>query len=228
MRHIKAGESPEPTFYRMRSFTKSILRAIALLIVAPAVLASWLQGQLIGSTRAFPGWAQLFSLLPGMCGEYLRHAFFRGTTARCDDDVCISFGTVLTHPGVSIGRGSFLGHFCCLGNVAIEDDVLIASRVSVINGCAQHGTERLDIPIRDQPGILEEVTIGEGSWIGEGATIAASVGRHCLVGAGSLVLKPLPDYSIAVGSPAKVIGDRRDKTVHDEEDSVPEESIVLC
>ena len=163
-----------------------------------------------------------------MTGEYLRHAFFRGTIAWCDDDVRISFGTVLTHPGTSIGYGVFLGHFCCLGNVTIEDDVLIASRVSVINGCAQHGTERLDIPIRDQPGTMEEVAIGEGSWIGEGATIAASVGRHCLVGAGSLVLKPLPDYSIAGGVPARIIGDRRDRTGQDEESPVLEESLVLC
>ena len=94
-------------------------------------------------------------------------------------------------------------------DVTIEDDVLIASHVSIINGCHQHGTERLDIPLREQRGRFERVTIGRDSWIGERATVAANVGRHCIIGAGSLVLSPVPDYGIAVGVPARVIRDRR-------------------
>jgi acetyltransferase-like isoleucine patch superfamily enzyme len=92
--------------------------------------------------------------------------------------------------------------------VTIEDDVLIASHVSIMNGCHQHGTERTDIALREQPGRFEPVTIGRDSWIGERATVAASVGKHCIIGANSLVLSPIPDYSIAVGSPAKVIRNR--------------------
>ncbi|MFO1002670.1 MAG: hypothetical protein U0936_20260 [Planctomycetaceae bacterium] len=45
------------------------------------------------------------------------------------------------------------------------------------------------------------MTIGRDSWIGERATIAANIGRHCIIGAGSLVLSPVPDYCIAVGVP---------------------------
>ena len=110
----------------------------------------------------------------------------------------------------SDGRSVYIGHFCSLGNVTIEDDVLIASHVSVMNGCTQHGTSRIDIPIKEQPGEFVPVTIGAGSWIGEHATVAADVGKHCIVGAGSLVLKSIPDYAIAVGSPARIIGDRRE------------------
>ena len=91
----------------------------------------------------------------------------------------------------------------------MEDDVLIASHVSIMNGCRQHGTDRLDIPVREQAGIYEPVTIGCDSWIGERATVAANIGRHCIIGAGALVLSPVPDYSIAVGVPARVIRDRR-------------------
>lgn len=79
-----------------------------------------------------------------------------------------------------------------------------------MNGCRQHDLSRLDIPVREQPGIYEPVTIGTDSWIGERAIVAASVGRHCVIGAGSLVLEPVPDYAVAVGCPAKVIRDRRD------------------
>jgi len=131
----------------MRSLAKSILRGSALAVVLPAVLTAWLQGKLLGADRVFPGWAQFFSLVPGMTGEYLRHAFYRCLAAQCDDDVCISFGSVASHPGIRLGQSAYIGSFCSLGNVTIEKDVLIASHVSVMNGCRQHGTSRLDIPI---------------------------------------------------------------------------------
>jgi acetyltransferase-like isoleucine patch superfamily enzyme len=110
---------------------------------------------------------------------------------------------------VSLGRSVYIGNYCSIGDVTMEDDVLIASHVSIMNGCRQHGTERLDIPVREQTGVYEPVTIGCDSWIGERATVAANVGRHCIIGAGALVLSPVPDYSIAVGVPARVIRDRR-------------------
>jgi acetyltransferase-like isoleucine patch superfamily enzyme len=37
----------------------------------------------------------------------------------------------------------------------------------------------------------------------------ADIGRHCIVGAGAVVTKAIPDYAMAVGVPARVIGDRR-------------------
>ena len=79
-----------------------------------------------------------------------------------------------------------------------------------MNGSKQHGIERLDVPVREQPGVFERVTIGEDSWIGERAVVSADVGKHCVVGAGAVVTKSVPDYAIVVGVPAKVIGDRRD------------------
>lgn len=53
------------------------------------------------------------------------------------------------------------------------------------------------------------VTVGEGSWVGSGAVLLADVGHHCVIGAGSVVTRPIPDYAIAAGVPAKVIRDRR-------------------
>jgi len=194
----------------MKSLAKSTLRTVAFLSVLPAIAMFWLQAAMIGKNQAFPGWSQLFSLLPGRSGEYLRHAFYRATTGQCADDTCIGFGTVAADPGICVGQSVYIGNFCSLGNVTIEDDVLIASHVSIMNGCSQHGTSRIDIPIREQPGEFVSVTIGAGSWIGEHATVAADVGQHCIVGAGSLVLTAIPDYTIAVGSPARIIGDRRE------------------
>src|SRR5208282_3832763 len=101
----------------------------------------------------------------------------------------------------------------CLGDVTLEDDVLLGSRVSIINGGGQHGIARLDVPIREQPGVWMRVTVGRDSWIGEGAIVLADVGKHCVIAAGSVVTKPIPDYAIAAGVPAKVIRFRSEKGV---------------
>ena len=195
----------------MRMFAKSTLKWCCRLLVLPAFLLYRLHALAAGFERAFSGWSQLFSLIPGLTGVHLRQAFYRSTMRQCGDDASISFGTLFSHPEISIGQSSYIGNFCSIGNVTIEEDVLIASHVSIMNGCRQHGTERLDVPIREQSGVWEPVTIGRNSWIGERATIAADVGHDCLIGAGSLVLKPVPDYAIVVGVPARVIGDRRNQ-----------------
>jgi virginiamycin A acetyltransferase len=152
---------------------------------------------LVGDVRADP---------PGLCGVYLRLAFYRLVLARCAPDVCIGFGTVLAHPGIRLGRGVYTGVYCSLGNVELGDDVLLASHVSITNGGRQHGIERLDVPIRMQPGVWIPVRIGEDSWIGEQAVVMADVGSHCVIGAGAVVTRPVPDFAIAVGVAAKVIG----------------------
>lgn len=199
----------------MKFAAKTLFRSVVLAIVSPVVALVWLQSRLLRPHVVFSGWTQTFALLPGVTGEFLRHALYRCLAAECGEDACISFGTTAAYPEIRIGNRAYIGQFCTLGNITIEDDVLIASHVSIVNGCRQHGTARLDIPIREQPGEFEPITIGHGSWIGEHATVAASVGRECIVGAGSLVLKPLPDYAIAVGVPARIIGDRRDNAAPD-------------
>jgi acetyltransferase-like isoleucine patch superfamily enzyme len=49
------------------------------------------------------------------------------------------------------------------------------------------------------------VTVGQDTWIGDRALVLADVGQHCVIGAGAVVTKPIPDYAIAVGVPAKVV-----------------------
>ena len=193
----------------MRQLLKTSLNGFCTLIVLPFFLVYRLQSCLLGTDKVFPGWSQGFSLVPGLTGIYLRQAFYRLVARHCGPSAWIGFGTIFSHSEISIGNTAYIGNFCSIGNVTIEDDVLIASHVSIMNGCHQHGTSRLDIPLREQPGRYEPVTIGRDSWIGEHATVAASVGKHCIIGANSLVLTPVPDYSIAVGSPAKVIRSRQ-------------------
>lgn len=193
----------------MRKFLKQFLELFARLLVFPAVLCVLSCRLLRKSDGAFCFWSQGLSLIPGVTGVTLRRAFYRGVLSGCGEDVCISFGTTFSHSAGRLGNRAYIGLSCSLGDVTLEDDVLIASHVSIMNGCRQHGIERLDIPIREQPGDFPPVTIGTGSWLGERCLIAADVGKHCVVGAGAVVTKPVPDYAIVVGVPAKVVRYRK-------------------
>jgi acetyltransferase-like isoleucine patch superfamily enzyme len=193
----------------VKALLKATANAVACLLVLPAVLLYLLGGLLMGRAKAFPGWSQAFSLLPGHSGVYLRRAFYRLVLPRCDADSWIGFGTVFSHPTARVGRTVYVGVFCCLGDITLEDDVLLGSNVAIMNGSRQHGIDRLDIPVREQQGVWPHITIGRDTWIGDRAVIMADVGAHCVIGAGSVVTRPIPDFAIAVGVPARVVGSRK-------------------
>jgi acetyltransferase-like isoleucine patch superfamily enzyme len=189
----------------MKSFAKALAEVLATVIVLPAVILYQLGRLVLGPERAFPGWSQAFSLIPGICGVYLRRAFYRLVLRRCGAGSWIGFGTVFSHPTAEVGRNVYVGPYCCLGDVTLEDDVLLGSQISIVNGGAQHGIERLDVPIREQPGVWPRITIGRDSWIGDRAVVLANVGQQCVIGAGSVLTRDLADRAIAVGVPAKVV-----------------------
>ncbi|HEY8505647.1 MAG TPA: acyltransferase [Gemmataceae bacterium] len=197
----------------MKRALKALAEGVALVLVLPAYAAYRLGALVLGPGKAFPGWSQAFALIPGLTGAYLRRAFYRLVLPRCGAGCFLSFGTVFSHPTAEVGRFVYVGVYCCLGDVTLGDDVLLGSHVSVMNGAAQHGTERLDVPVREQPGAWPRVTIGPDTWVGDRAVVMADVGAHCVIGAGSVVTKPVPDYAVAVGNPARVIR-YRGKTSH--------------
>jgi virginiamycin A acetyltransferase len=187
-----------------RTVKTAALWCATLATMLPAALCR-LMVRFSGDHDGFFGWSEAMSLLPGQFGNLLRRSFYHSTLVECHAEHVISFGTVLTSRRTRIGSNVFVGRNCVLGAVTIEQDALIASQVSIINGLNQHRFDRLDLPIREQEGVYEHITIGRDSWIGERAVICADVGRHCVIGAGSVVTQPIPDYAVAVGSPAKVI-----------------------
>jgi virginiamycin A acetyltransferase len=193
----------------MKKWTKSFLDIVAILLISPIWAMYALSACAMHKQNVFPGFSHAMSLIPGSCGVYLRRAFYRMVLPRCDADVCISFGTVFSHQTASLGKTAYIGIGCMIGDVTIEEDVLVGSHVSIINGNRQHGIARLDIPVREQPGEFPRITIGRDTWIGDRAVVMADVGKHCVIGAGAIVTKSLDDYAIAVGNPARVIGSRK-------------------
>ncbi|MGB6059093.1 MAG: acyltransferase [Microthrixaceae bacterium] len=105
----------------------------------------------------------------------------------------------------SVASGCFLG---CSGLISIGNDVMFGPGVRVFS--ENHVFADTHRTIKSQGVERSTVMIGDDCWIGSGTTITANVkiGRGVVVGAGSVVTQDLPDYSIAAGSPAKVIRSR--------------------
>ena len=196
--------SPSPA----REAAKRLARAAALAAVLPVLLHYWFWSLVVGRHTAFRGAVQFVSLLPGLPGVYMRGAFLRQTLAACHSSARVEFGVLFSEPGAVLGEGVYVGPRCILGLVRVEKDALIASGVQVPSGGKTHRFDDPAVPIRDQGGELTTVTIGEGAWIGAGAIVLADVGKGTVVAAGSVVTKPLPEFVIAAGVPAKVLRPR--------------------
>jgi UDP-2-acetamido-3-amino-2,3-dideoxy-glucuronate N-acetyltransferase len=155
-----------------------------------------------------------------------------------ESDVRLGSGVIIFHPelvnlyGCQIGDGTRIGtfveiqknaligknckisshSFICEG-VEIEDEVFIGHGVKFIND------------LYPRAATAEGNLQGEGDWkvlrtlvrarasIGTNATILPnlSIGRSAMIGAAALVAADVPDYAIAAGSPARIIGDVRER-----------------
>jgi acetyltransferase-like isoleucine patch superfamily enzyme len=107
-----------------------------------------------------------------------------------------------------IGDGSCIGnfnHIYATKSIVIGKNVLTADKVYISDNL--HGYEDISLPILHQPiKQIGTVIIGDGSWLGENVcVIGAKIGVNCVIGANSVVTKDIPDYCVAVGSPAKII-----------------------
>ncbi len=193
----------------MRNVIKLCLNLICILLVMPFYLWYRIEKFFMHGDHPLQGMSQFFSLFPGLTGNYLRRAFYFLALDKCSLDCNICFGTIFSSEHAQIGRRVYIGTNCTIGDVNIGDDVLLGSNVDIMNGSKQHYIDDINIPIREQGGEYPKVTIGEDTWLGNGATVLCDVGKKCVIGARSLVIKPVDDYSIAVGSPARVVKKRK-------------------
>jgi len=107
---------------------------------------------------------------------------------------------------VIIGHNTGIGiSNVIIGPVTLGNYVMFAQHV-VLSGL-NHGYEDITIPTRLQKVVTKPITIADNVWIGANSVITAGVtiGKHAVIGAGSVVTKDIPEYSVAVGNPARVI-----------------------
>lgn len=148
--------------------------------------------------------------IPTQVGDMIRKAFYRRTLNCADPSAHFVFGCNFSYPDVSVGGCVRIGYGTTVGLVDIGDDTRIGAYCCLLSGSGMHGIERTDIPIRLQPGKLERITIGRDCWLGAHVVVMADIGEGSVIGAGAVVTKPIPPWSVAVGNPAKVIRSRKE------------------
>ncbi|NOW94091.1 DapH/DapD/GlmU-related protein [Mucilaginibacter sp. SG564] len=109
-------------------------------------------------------------------------------------------GDVIIGNNCGIGIGNVL-----IGPVTLGNYVMLAQNI-VLSGL-NHGYEDVTTPPRLQKVTTKQIIIADNVWIGANSVVTAGVtiGKHAIIGAGSVVTKDIPEYSVAVGNPAKVI-----------------------
>ena len=149
------------------------------------------------------------------------------------DDYCVLDAKGLDNNGISIGENIFIGRgsilsckngdiilgknvvlgFNCeiasASTVSIGENTLISAYVYIIGG--GHNYSRVDIPISEQDKPSYGIKIEKNCWIGAGAKVFdnTTIGKDTIIGAEAVVYGNIPQFSIAVGIPAKVIKSRK-------------------
>ncbi|HEY8899190.1 MAG TPA: acyltransferase [Chthoniobacterales bacterium] len=113
-------------------------------------------------------------------------------------------GRVIIGNRVYIGRRFYIGGAAKL--IKIGDDCVLSENVSIFDN--SHGLSPEGLAIMQQAlEDIREVVIGDSSFIGINSVILPGVtlGKHCVVGAGSVVTKSFSDYSMVAGVPARLL-----------------------
>ena len=124
-----------------------------------------------------------------------------------DDATIEDFSAINNGVGpVVIGNRTKIGlSNTIIGPVTIGNDIRLAQNITVSG--LNHSYADVNLPIHAQGVSTAPIVIEDESWIGANVVIVAgvTVGKHCIIAAGSVVTKNIPPYSVAVGNPARVI-----------------------
>jgi len=159
------------------------------------------------------------------------HKIRLGNNVILDDHVVID-AKGNANIGITIGNNIYIGRntiiYCKNGNITIEDDANISSNCQILSANSisvghdtvigafsyllsggEYDYTDTEHTFAQQSGMNTkgELTIGADCWLSARVTVldAASIGQRCVIGAGAVVVEPIPAKSLAVGVPAKVI-----------------------
>lgn len=139
----------------------------------------------------------------------VRALFARGFCEYVGRDVNIQKGAVIA-PDLIIGNNSGIGLNCKLeGGVKIGNDVMMGPDVLMYT--VNHKHDSLETPMRLQgKENIRPIVIEDDVWIGARVIIlpGVTISQGCIIGAGSVVTKSFPPYSIIAGNPARIVKNR--------------------
>ncbi|TSA24096.1 MAG: acyltransferase [Bacteroidetes bacterium] len=128
--------------------------------------------------------------------------FYLGDNSTIEDFTTINNGV----GDIYIGDRTRIGLGCTLiGPVKIGNDIRLAQNI-VMSGL-NHNYEDISLPISDQGVTTAPIVIEDETWLGANCVVlpGVTIGKHCVIAAGSIVTKDVPSYSVAAGNPARVL-----------------------
>lgn len=144
-------------------------------------------------------------LRPSMFAE--RQSLLKRLLGQCDDDTFINQPFYCDYgKHIKVGKRFFANFNLTVldeAMVTFGDDCFVGPNVGIYTAC--HSTDPVERNSRREWAC--PVTIGDNCWIGGDVTIlpGVTIGNNCTIGAGSVVTRDIPDNSVAVGNPARVI-----------------------
>ena len=148
----------------------------------------------------------------GRVARRLRGALAARMLDACGRDVNVEHGAWFgSGRGIELGDRSDIGMDCLvIGPLRIGRDVMMGPRCTIL--ASRHATGRVDLPMNQQ-GFLPDraVVIEDDVWLGANVTVLPGrvIGTGSIVGAGSVVTRDVPPWSVVGGNPARVLGTRR-------------------
>ncbi len=225
LRYYLAGQAVSLSTYLLEQFIYTLFGWI------PGLIGLGLRGiiyRLVLHTTGLPAIEHGVRLVQGPNirlgqGVYLDHGVYLHATPSgisIGDNTFIMHRTMLhvfnfrdlPKAGIFIGSDCFIGEMNVIrgqGGVHIGNKVYTGPMVQIL--AVNHVFSNPNVPILDQGITAKGIVIEDDVWIGAGAIIVDGVriGTGSVIGAGAVVSQDIPAYSVAVGSPAKPIKDRR-------------------
>ena len=132
---------------------------------------------------------------------------------------------LINKKSIDISDNVWIGHYALIdgiGGVTIGKGVHVSSHTVIYSHSSQDairllGDQYMMEETENRLGYkIKQVTIGEYSFIGTSSILlpGSTIGRGCIIGAGSVVNGNIPDYAIATGNPIQIIGDTRERDLN--------------
>jgi acetyltransferase-like isoleucine patch superfamily enzyme len=152
--------------------------------------------------------SEFLSLIPYVFGVIVRGEFYRFALTRCGRNVVVEFGAVFIYRDISIGDNVTINRYSVIHHCDLGSYVGVGEHSVLLSGSHQHDIDRTDIPMLLQRNRRKRIVIGDDCWIGAHAVVMEDVGHGAVVGAGAVVTKPVADFTVVVGNPARPLRQR--------------------